>query len=81
VCTPSRYSLLTGRNCWRTRLKISVLWGGSRPLIEKDRPTIASTLKSAGYRTWCVGKWHLGLGWHERHRKVPSDTTVDADVQ
>jgi arylsulfatase A-like enzyme len=32
-------------------------------LIEKDRQTIATVLKSAGYQTACVGKWHLGLGW------------------
>ncbi len=63
VCTPTRYGLLTGRYCWRSRLKNSVLWGYDHPLIEQDRQTIASFLKRHGYATACVGKWHLGLGW------------------
>lgn len=62
VCTPTRYGLLTGRYCWRTRLKSGVLNGYSPTLIEPGRMTIASLLKQQGYRTGCVGKWHLGLG-------------------
>lgn len=63
VCTPTRYGVLTGRYAWRTRLKSGVLWGYSPPLIEEGRETVASLLSSAGYRTACIGKWHLGLGW------------------
>jgi arylsulfatase A-like enzyme len=63
VCTPTRYGLLTGRYCWRSRLKNSVLWGFDHPLIEPNRETIASLLKGHGYATAWVGKWHLGLGW------------------
>lgn len=63
VCTPTRYGLLTGRYCWRSRLKRGVQNGYGPPLIEKDRPTIASYLKSQGYQTGIVGKWHLGLGF------------------
>ena len=33
VCTPTRYGLLTGRYCWRTRLARGVLGGYSRPLL------------------------------------------------
>jgi arylsulfatase A-like enzyme len=62
VCTPTRYGVLTGRYCWRSRLKQGVLWGYDPLLIEPDRMTVASMLKQAGYRTACVGKWHLGLG-------------------
>ena len=62
VCTPTRYGLLTGRYAWRTRLKQGVLDGYSPALIEHDRVTLASLLKSKGYRTACIGKWHLGLG-------------------
>ena len=63
VCTPTRYGLLTGRYCWRSRLKSGVLNGYSPPLIETDRMTVASFLKSVGYHTGIVGKWHLGLGF------------------
>lgn len=63
VCTPTRYSLLTGRYPWRSRLPVGVLRGYSRTLIEADRPTVASLLKSNGYQTGVIGKWHLGLDW------------------
>ena len=63
VCTPSRYTLLTGRYCWRTRLKEGVNGGYSPSLIPPDRPTVASELRSLGDATACIGKWHLGLDW------------------
>lgn len=63
VCTPTRYGILTGRYAWRTRLQSGVLNGDSPALIAPGRPTIASVLLKSGYRTVCVGKWHLGLGW------------------
>jgi arylsulfatase A len=63
VCTPSRYSILTGRYNWRSRLKHGVLGGYSPPLVEEGRSTVASMLRGAGYRTACVGKWHLGMEW------------------
>lgn len=62
VCTPTRYGILTGRYCWRSRLKSGVLQGYDRALIEPGRATAASLLKSAGYSTAAVGKWHLGFG-------------------
>ena len=65
VCTPTRYGLLTGRYCWRSKLTRGVLNGYGRPLIETDRPTVASFLKDMGYSTGIVGKWHLGLGFQK----------------
>ena len=61
VCTPSRYTLLTGRYHWRTRLQRGVLGGMSPPLLAPDRLTIAGLLKQHGYATACVGKWHMGV--------------------
>jgi len=61
VCTPSRYTLLTGRYSWRTSLKKGVLEADGPCLIEKDRMTIASLLKEYGYNTAMVGKWHLQM--------------------
>ena len=63
VCTPTRYSLLTGRYHWRTRLQNGVLGGFSRPLITPERTTLAGLLHEAGYHTACFGKWHLGMHW------------------
>ncbi|MEN8842417.1 MAG: arylsulfatase [Lentimonas sp.] len=61
VCTPTRYSLMTGRYNWRSKLQKSVLNGYGTPLIPTSRPTIASLLKEQGYITAMIGKWHLGL--------------------
>ncbi|MDW8078878.1 MAG: arylsulfatase [Thermoguttaceae bacterium] len=83
VCTPTRYGLLTGRYCWRTRLKQSVLLGFDRPLIEPGRATIASFLRAHGYATCAIGKWHLGLGWQNAEGKPVTDkdgTTNDPGV-
>ena len=62
VCTPTRYGILTGRYCWRSRLKSGVLWGYSEPLIEAGRLTVPALLKAQGYHSACVGKWHLAWG-------------------
>lgn len=62
VCSPTRYGLLAGRYDWRTNKKHGVL-NTTDPLhIKTSRPTIASLLKSVGYRTAAIGKWHLGYG-------------------
>jgi arylsulfatase A len=66
VCTPSRYGLLTGRYCWRSRLKRDVLKYYEPALIEPGRLTIASLLKRHAYRTAAIGKWHLGYGSQPR---------------
>ncbi|MCL4123931.1 UNVERIFIED_CONTAM: hypothetical protein GTU68_032840 [Idotea baltica] len=62
VCTPTRYSIMTGRYNWRTKLQASVLNGYGQSLIAADRMTVASLLKEQGYTTAMIGKWHLGLG-------------------
>lgn len=66
VCTPTRYGVLTGRYAFRSRLKSGVLWGYSSSLIEPERETVASFLKTNGYNTACIGKWHLGLDWKKK---------------
>lgn len=66
VCTPSRYSLLTGRYCWRTFLKKGVISNGPA-LIEPGQTTVATIFKEKGYQTAVFGKWHLG---HTTHKKV-----------
>jgi len=86
VCTPSRYSLLTGRYNFRSSLKSGVNWGYSQPLIENDRLTLSHMLKSAGYFTAMVGKWHLGLDWKTNSGKYISEgghineTSVDPGI-
>jgi arylsulfatase A-like enzyme len=61
TCTPSRYSLLTGEYAFRIP-KAKVLPGDAPALIQPGRETLPSMLRSRGYRTCSIGKWHLGLG-------------------
>ena len=63
LCTPSRYSLMCGQFCWRSRLKSGVLNAWDEPVIPSDRLTVASMLREQGYATGCFGKWHLGMSW------------------
>jgi arylsulfatase A-like enzyme len=65
VCTPTRYSLLTGRYSWRADavgLNKGVANGDSPLLIPVGTATLPAMLKRAGYQTAVVGKWHLGFG-------------------
>lgn len=61
VCTPTRYGILTGTYCWRSRIKKGVLLGYSPSLIEETTPTVAKFLQTQNYTTACIGKWHLGI--------------------
>lgn len=60
VCGPSRASLLTGRLGLRTGL-ISNFRPGSLGGLPTNETTLAEVLKTAGYNTGMIGKWHLGL--------------------
>ncbi len=81
VCSPSRYSILTGRYCWRTRLKFHVLRPWDPPLIEQDRLTVPALFKKHGYNTACIGKWHLGMDWPtvDRGRPRPTFRPINVD--
>lgn len=89
-CSPTRYGLLTGRYPWRNRLKWWVLFGSQGdPMIERDRPTLATLFRDQGYGTAMVGKWHVGLryrqsdgepaaGWNDGDLTQPLfDTPID----
>lgn len=78
VCTPTRYGLLTGRYCWRSRLQNGVLTGGES-LLAQDRLTLPKMLKAQGYHTCVVGKWHLGIlfdGKKNAAKSIPVGTKV-----
>ncbi len=62
VCTPSRYAFMTGRYGWRSWTHGEGLNSNDPLLIKPDQMTTPMVLKSAGYRTGMVGKWHLGFG-------------------
>lgn len=71
VCSPSRYTLLTGRYHWRTKLQAGIVGVFGDPLIAAERLTIAGLAQQRGYRTACIGKWHLGRDWGIRREQRP----------
>jgi arylsulfatase A-like enzyme len=81
TCTPSRYSVLTGRYAFREP-KAQVLPGDAPALIKPGTATVASVLRSAGYATGCIGKWHVGLGeghidWNGEVKPGPMEVGFD----
>lgn len=81
TCTPSRYGLLTGIYPWRNK-GAKILPGTAPLLIDTAQMTIPKMLKSEGYHTGIVGKWHLGLGrgnvdWNEKITPGPNEVGFD----
>lgn len=74
VCSPTRYSILTGRYCWRSRLTHHVLAYDEPLLIDPQRQTLPGFFQTCGYATACIGKWHLGFGL-----KKPVDLNSELD--
>ena len=81
VCTPTRYGVLTGRYCWRSRLKSGVLWGDGTLLISPARLTVGKLLQQAGYATAHFGKWHLGAGKDAPAQTHTVSTTIAPSIQ
>ncbi|HEX4150525.1 MAG TPA: sulfatase-like hydrolase/transferase, partial [Pirellulales bacterium] len=90
VCSPSRAAILTGK--YPARLHITTFLPGRpdkpsqkllHPTISQRLPpaeiTIADALKSAGYSTACIGKWHLGEHLKDQ-RVLPTDQGFDVVV-
>ncbi|MEO8413637.1 MAG: arylsulfatase [Ginsengibacter sp.] len=67
TCTPSRFSILSGRYAWRTK-GTNILPGNANLTIPTDITTLPKVFQRAGYLTGAIGKWHLGLG-----KTVPID--------
>ena len=78
VCTPSRYSVLTGRMAFRTGMTGVFTGAGGPCLIEQDRLTLPGLLRDAGYATACMGKWHVGLTFQDREGRPICEKGLEA---
>ena len=70
VCTPTRYSVLTGRMAFRTGMRGVFTGVGGPCMIEKQRLTIGQMLRDAGYATAMFGKWHVGMTFFDKEGKA-----------
>lgn len=61
ICTPSRYALLEGRYHWRKFH--GIVSSFDQPILDDELTTLPELLKTRGYKTACIGKWHLGWDW------------------
>ncbi len=62
-CTPSRYSILTGKYCWRTQPTSELQGGYGEPIIQDEEMTLGHLFQQSGYKTAAIGKWHVGMHW------------------
>lgn len=83
TCTPSRFSILTGKYPFRNR-RAQILAGDAAALITPNDATLPKMMKKAGYTTGIVGKWHLGMGdgtepinWNEYIKYNPNEVGFD----
>lgn len=78
VCTPTRYSILTGRMAFRTGFR-SVFTGIGGPcLIEEGRLTLPGMLRDHGYATALTGKWHVGITFYDSEGRAICDNSLEA---
>ena len=82
TCTPTRYSFLTGEYAFR-RPGTGIAPPNGPLVVPAEAVTLPDLLKSVGYRTAVIGKWHLGLGgpggpnWNGEIRPGPLDLGFD----
>ena len=76
TCSPSRAALLTGRSPYRTGIKRPIL-ENSGIFLREEETTLAEILKTRGYVTALVGKWHLNSDLADKEKPQPVDHGFD----
>lgn len=78
VCTPTRYSIMTGRMAFRLDYRGVFTGVGGPGLITKDRLTLPGMLRERGYETAMFGKWHIGMTFLDKDGKAINDNALEA---
>lgn len=78
VCTPTRYSLMTGQMGFRIPRGGTVFTGAGGPsLIAPERLTLPEMLREKMYATACIGKWHIGLTYRDKQGHAIDSSSPD----
>lgn len=77
VCTPSRYAMLQGRYHWRKFH--GIVNSFDQPILDAEKTTVAELLHGQGYKTACIGKWHLGWDWNAIKKPGSQEPVVSGD--
>lgn len=81
VCTPSRYSVMTGRMAFRLNYP-GVFTGVEGPcLIEEGRLTLPQMLREKEYATALFGKWHIGMTFLDEKGQPVSEDNYNKDAE
>ena len=70
VCTPTRYSIMTGQMVFRLNYPGVFTGVGGPGLITEDRLTLPGMLRDQGYETALFGKWHIGMSFLDKNGAV-----------
>lgn len=78
VCTPTRYSVMTGRMAFRLNYRGVFTGVGGPCLITKDRLTLPGMLRDQGYETAMFGKWHIGMSFLDKNGEAINENGLAA---
>ena len=78
VCTPTRYSIMTGRMAFRLNYRGVFTGVGGPCLIEKERLTLPAMLQQQGYTTALFGKWHIGMTFFDKEGAAINKNGLEA---
>lgn len=78
VCTPTRYSVMTGRMAFRLNYPGVFTGVGGPCLINEDRLTLPAMLRDQGYETAMFGKWHIGMSFLDADGKAINENGLEA---